>query len=124
MPAELLPEKCGVFGIYGAKNAAELTYLGLYALQHRGQESSGIVSNFNGKLHILKGMGQVNDVFSKDALTELPGHLAIGHNRYSTTGANSVTNIQPFLFHYKGKSIAVGHNGNLTNTLSLRKKLE
>ncbi len=124
MPAELLPEKCGVFGIYGVKNAAELTYLGLYALQHRGQESSGIVSNFNGKLHIRKGMGQVNDVFSKDALTELPGHFAIGHNRYSTTGANSVTNIQPFLFHYKGKSIAVGHNGNLTNTLSLRKKLE
>ncbi|MCI0405621.1 MAG: amidophosphoribosyltransferase [candidate division Zixibacteria bacterium] len=124
MPAELLPEKCGVFGIYGAKNAAELTYLGLYALQHRGQESSGIVSNFNGKLHIRKGMGQVNDVFSKESLSELPGHLAIGHNRYSTTGANSVTNIQPFLFHYKGKSIAVGHNGNLTNTLSLRKKLE
>ena len=124
MPAELLPEKCGVFGIFGAKNAAELTYLGLYALQHRGQESSGIVSNFNGKLFIRKGMGQVNDVFSKEALTELPGHVAIGHNRYSTTGANSVTNIQPFLFHYKGKSIAVGHNGNLTNTLSLRKKLE
>ena len=124
MPAELLPEKCGVFGIFGVKNAAELTYLGLYALQHRGQESSGIVSNFNGKLHIRKGMGQVNDVFSKESLAELPGPFAIGHNRYSTTGANSVTNIQPFLFHYKGRSIAVGHNGNLTNTLSLRQKLE
>lgn len=124
MPAELLSDKCGVFGVYGAKNSAELSYLGLYSLQHRGQESSGIVSNFEGKLVIRKGMGLVNDVFSKQTLDELPGDFAIGHNRYSTTGANSVTNIQPFLFHYKGKSIAVGHNGNLTNTLALRKKLE
>jgi amidophosphoribosyltransferase len=124
LPAELIPEKCGVFGIYGAKNASELAYLGLYALQHRGQESCGIASNFNGRLHILKGMGQVNEVFTGENLHELPGHFAIGHNRYSTTGANSTANIQPFLFHYKGKSIAVGHNGNLTNTLELRKKLE
>ena len=126
MIEELLHENCGLFAIYGAKKAAELTYLGLYALQHRGQEASGIVSSDGHKFCQLKGMGQVNDVFaSKEVLAGLKGQMAIGHNRYSTTGSSSITNIQPIQISYRGnRLLAVGHNGNLTNSTSLRKKLE
>ena len=126
MIEDLLQENCGIFAIYGAKKAAELTYLGLYALQHRGQEASGIVSSDGNRFSQLKGMGQVNDVFaSKEVLADLKGQMAIGHNRYSTTGSSSITNIQPIQISYRGnRLLAVGHNGNLTNSASLRKKLE
>ncbi len=126
MIEELLQENCGIFAIYGAKKAAELSYLGLYALQHRGQEASGIVSSDGNRFYQLKGMGQVNDVFaSKEVLADLKGQTAIGHNRYSTTGSSSLANIQPIQISYKGnRLLAVGHNGNLTNSTSLRRKLE
>lgn len=118
-------DECGVFGIFGAKKAAELTYLGLYALQHRGQEGAGIVSSNNGDIYQHRGSGEVNEVFSrKDILNQLKGHLAIGHNRYSTTGASSSENIQPLLITYKKGHLAVAHNGNLTNSLSLRTSME
>jgi len=126
MIENLLHENCGIFAIFGAKKASELTYLGLYALQHRGQEASGIVSSDGTKLYQRKGMGQVNEVFeSKEILSSLRGEMAIGHNRYSTTGSSTVANIQPLQITYKGdRLLAVGHNGNLTNSTSLRKKLE
>lgn len=126
MIENLLHENCGIFAIYGAKKASELTYLGLYALQHRGQEASGIVSSDGSRLYQRKGMGQVNEVFaSKEVLSSLKGKMAIGHNRYSTTGSSTVANIQPLQITYKGdKLLAIGHNGNLTNSTSLRKKLE
>jgi len=126
MIENLLHENCGIFAIFGAKKASELTYLGLYALQHRGQEASGIVSSDGNRLYQRKGMGQVNEVFaSKEVMSSLRGEMAIGHNRYSTTGSSTVANIQPLQITYKGdKLLAVGHNGNLTNSTSLRKKLE
>jgi len=117
-------EKCGVFGIYGHKEASTITYHGLFALQHRGQESSGIVST-DGKLSYKHlGMGLVADIFSESkVLDELKGHIAIGHNRYSTTGASKIANIQPLVFNLFDYQIAISHNGNLVNTASLRKKL-
>jgi len=117
-------EKCGVFGIYGHKEASTITYHGLFALQHRGQESSGIVST-DGKLSYKHlGMGLVADIFSEPkVLDELKGHIAIGHNRYSTTGASKIANIQPLVFNLFDYQIAISHNGNLVNTTSLRNKL-
>jgi len=88
-------EECGVFGIYGHADAANLTYLGLYALQHRGQESAGIVSSDGKKLYSEKSMGLVADIFTEDRIKKLPGHAAIGHNRYSTTGDSVSINISP-----------------------------
>jgi len=118
-------DSCGVFGILGTTRAAELTYFGLYSLQHRGQESAGIVSSGNGTVHIYRGMGEVNEVFAqKRYIDSLKGNIAIGHTRYSTTGASSLTNIQPFLITNRGKELAVVHNGNLTNSYTLRQKLE
>jgi len=125
MIENLIHEECGVFGIYGAKKAAELTYLGLYALQHRGQEGAGIVSSNGKKIYQHKGLGEVNEVFShKEILNELKGDLAIGHNRYSTTGVSSSVNVQPLLITYRKGNLAVGHNGNLTNSYSLRMAME
>ena len=95
--ADELGEKCGIFGIYGHPEAAKLTYLGLYALQHRGQESSGIVSSDGNMLHAEVGMGLVADVFTERRLARLPGHMAIGHNRYSTTGSSLLRNAQPMV---------------------------
>ncbi|MCP4706906.1 MAG: amidophosphoribosyltransferase, partial [candidate division Zixibacteria bacterium] len=121
----MINDKCGVFGIFGSPRAAQLTYFGLYSLQHRGQESAGIVTGGNGKVHIYKGMGKVHDVFSdKHFIDRLKGRHAIGHTRYSTTGASSLTNIQPLLITNRSQRLAVGHNGNLTNSLDLRQKLE
>jgi amidophosphoribosyltransferase len=118
-------DECGVFGIYGARKAAELTYLGLYALQHRGQDGAGIVSSNEEKVYHRKGLGLVNDVFaSKEVLSNLKGKMAIGHNRYSTTGSSYLANVQPMLITYKGRQLAIAHNGNLTNSYALRKKLE
>ena len=125
MIENLIHEECGVFGIYGARKAAELTYLGLYALQHRGQEGAGIVSSNGERIYQHKGLGEVNEVFSrKEILNKLKGNLAIGHNRYSTTGVSSAVNVQPLHITYKKGNLAVAHNGNLTNSYSLRTSME
>ncbi|MEW6050154.1 MAG: amidophosphoribosyltransferase [Candidatus Zixiibacteriota bacterium] len=125
MAEEMIHDQCGIFGIFGNNRAAELTYLGLYALQHRGHESSGIVTSDSGRIRLHKGMGQVSDVFaSRESIDKLKGTLAIGHNRYSTTGASSLINIQPFLITNRSSSLAIAHNGNLTNATELRKRLD
>jgi len=117
-------ESCGVFGVYGHPDASKLTYLGLYALQHRGQESAGIVSYDGDKTYEYVNMGLVSEVFNEECLNRLKGYLAIGHVRYSTTGPSILRNVQPFLVHHLGKSFAIAHNGNLINAYALRKKLE
>ncbi len=116
-------DECGVVGVYGHPDAANLVYLGLYALQHRGQESAGIVASNNGRMHLEVGMGLVADVFSDTRLKKLPGNLAIGHNRYSTTGMSKIKNAQPCLIEYVGGTLALGHNGNLVNATEIRKEL-
>ncbi|MBD3258633.1 amidophosphoribosyltransferase [candidate division GN15 bacterium] len=122
---EMVRDNCGVFGIYGNRRAAELTYLGLYALQHRGQESAGIVTSDKGRFRLHKAMGQVSEVFhDDDNVRKLTGNVAIGHTRYSTTGASSLLNIQPFMITNRNASLAVAHNGNLTNALELKGKLD
>ncbi|HBC47058.1 MAG TPA: amidophosphoribosyltransferase, partial [candidate division Zixibacteria bacterium] len=104
---EEIRDKCGVFGIYGVRNAGALTYLGLYALQHRGQESCGIISANNGGFHSRMGMGLVNEVFSSaEDINSLKGRSAIGHNRYSTTGSSSPENIQPLVMNYSRGCLA------------------
>jgi len=115
---------CGLFGIYGHPNAAELTYYGLYALQHRGQESAGITASDGIELRTFKGMGLVGQVFDKNILRSLPGQLAIGHVRYSTTGSSNIKNAQPLVVDCAYGQIAIGHNGNLTNAARLRAELE
>jgi amidophosphoribosyltransferase len=107
----------------GHADAANLVYLGLYALQHRGQESAGIAASNGGKMHLEVGMGLVADVFSGARLKKLPGSLAIGHNRYSTTGDARLKNAQPCLIEYAGGTMAMGHNGNLVNAPGIRKEL-
>ena len=122
---EYLRESCGIFGVYGHREASRLTWLGLYALQHRGDEGAGIVSGDGRTLYQRKGMGLVAEVFpGPEALEPLKGHLAIGHTRYSTTGASVLTNVQPFVANCKGELLAIAHNGNLTNTYTLRRWLE
>ena len=116
-------DECGVVGVYGHPDAANLAYLGLYALQHRGQESAGIAASSNGKMHLEVGMGLVADVFSDVRLKKLPGNIAVGHNRYSTTGVSRVKNAQPCLIEYSGGTMAMGHNGNLVNASEIRKEL-
>ena len=116
-------DECGVVGVYGHPDAANLVYLGLYALQHRGQESAGIAACSNGKMHLEVGMGLVADVFSDARLKKLPGNIAVGHNRYSTTGVSKVKNAQPCLIEYSGGTMAMGHNGNLVNASEIRKEL-
>ncbi|MGO9451572.1 MAG: amidophosphoribosyltransferase [Candidatus Binataceae bacterium] len=116
-------EECGVFGVYGHPEAANLAYLGLHALQHRGQESAGIVSS-NGKALIAhRGMGLVADIFKGDIISKLEGTSAIGHNRYSTTGSTAMKNCQPLSVEYQG-GLALAHNGNLVNFVELRDALE
>ena len=117
-------EKCGIFGIYGHPDAARLTYFGLYALQHRGQESCGIVSGDGCRVRQQRGLGLVSEVFNPQVLEQLPGHLAIGHVRYSTTGSTLLVNAQPFVVQHGGHSLAVGHNGTLTNAREIRRSLE
>ena len=116
-------DECGVVGVYGHLDAANLAYLGLYALQHRGQESAGIVASNNGSMHLEVGMGLVADVFSDTRLKKLPGKIAIGHNRYSTTGGSRIKNAQPCLIEYAGGTMAMGHNGNLVNASEIREEL-
>ena len=125
MLENLIHEECGIFGIFGARKAAELTYLGLYALQHRGQEGAGIVSSDGERIYEHRGSGEVNEVFSnEETLHRLKGHIAVGHNRYSTTGASSSLNVQPLLITFKKGKLALAHNGNLTNSYSLRTFME
>ena len=116
--------ECGVCGVFGHDDSAKLTYFGLYALQHRGQESAGICSSDGSKVNAYKNMGLVPEVFSEKTLQELPGHLSIGHVRYSTTGASNIVNAQPLMVNHKGTTLAVAHNGNLVNSIELRRKLE
>ena len=119
-----LKEECGVFGVSNAKDASALTALGLHALQHRGQEGCGIVSFDGEKYYSEKRFGLVGDNFNKEkVLKNLKGNHAIGHNRYSTTGENTLRNIQPFFADTNAGGIGVAHNGNLTNSISLRNKL-
>src|SRR5512146_2526507 len=126
---------CGVFGIHGHDEAANIAYLGLHSLQHRGQESAGVVARDEGIISVPGGtlggrlrrhvaMGLVSDAFSREQLAKLPGRTAIGHVRYSTAGSSELRNAQPFLFDYAGGSIAIAHNGNLVNATSLRTRLE
>ena len=119
-----LKEYCGIFGIYGHPEASNLTYLGLYALQHRGQESAGIVSSDRKFLYVHRDMGLVADVFPEEALKKLKGEMAIGHVRYSTAGISERRNAQPLIFRYSRGAIAVAHNGNLVNAGDLREELE
>ncbi len=117
-------EECGVFGVYGHPDASNLTYLGLYALQHRGQESAGIVSSDGKVLYSEKSMGLVADIFDEERIKKLPGHLAIGHNRYSTTGESTSMNIQPIRVNFALGGLAIAHNGNLVNAGILKDELE
>ncbi|HEY1554284.1 MAG TPA: amidophosphoribosyltransferase [Kofleriaceae bacterium] len=115
---------CGVFGISGHDEAANIAYLGMHALQHRGQESAGLVALEGGRLRRHVAMGLVAENFDRDALAKLPGASAIGHVRYSTAGSSELRNAQPFVFEYAGGALAIGHNGNLVNALELRAELE
>jgi len=117
---------CGVFGIHGHDEAANIAYLGMHSLQHRGQESAGLVAadEKDGKLRRHVAMGLVSDAFNRDVLAKLPGRTAIGHIRYSTAGTSELRNAQPFVFEYAGGSLAIAHNGNLVNANELRAELE
>lgn len=117
-------EECGVFGIWGHPEAAQLTYYGLYALQHRGQESAGIASVDELTMHGHRGMGLVADVFAGDRLQSLRGHAAVGHVRYSTTGGSTLRNAQPLVFDFKQGNIALAHNGNIINARQIHDILE
>ena len=119
-----LHEECGVVAIYGHPEASKLAYLSLYALQHRGQESAGVSSCDHRHIHTHKEMGHVADIFTTSVLKELPGPMAIGHTRYSTTGDTALLNAQPFSVDCNKGKIAVAHNGNLTNAVELRQDLE
>ncbi len=119
-----MKHECGVFGVFGHPEAANITYLGLYALQHRGQESAGIVSCHEGRMHRHREMGMVHDVFTEETLDRLSGESAIGHVRYSTTGSSLLVNAQPILVDYARGPLAIAHNGNLVNAQVLRAELE
>src|SRR5713101_176364 len=116
-------DECGVFGIFGHPEAANMTYLGLYALQHRGQESAGIAASDGQQLRVSRAMGYVADTFDGDALDQLPGPMAIGHVRYSTAGESKLSNAQPILIDCAHGQIAICHNGNLVNAGELRNEL-
>jgi amidophosphoribosyltransferase len=115
---------CGIFGIYNHPEASNHTYLGLYALQHRGQESAGIVSSDGGHLYHYRQMGLVAEIFSREILKKLPGKSAIGHVRYSTAGSSELKNAQPFVVDYAKGTMAISHNGNLTNAFLIKSELE
>src|SRR5437016_250274 len=117
-------DHCGVVGVFGHAEAAKLVYLGLYALQHRGQESAGIVSSDGHELHAHRAMGEVEEIFTPDVLNKLPGTASIGHTRYSTAGDKALLNAQPIMIDCNKGKIALGHNGNLTNAAEWRRRLE
>ncbi|HDI78388.1 MAG TPA: amidophosphoribosyltransferase [Desulfobacteraceae bacterium] len=120
----LKKESCGIFGVYGHEDAAKLTYFGLYALQHRGEESAGIVVSDGKEMNEFKAMGLVPDIFNEQLMDRFKGHIALGHVRYSTTGSSLISNSQPFRIRYSGQDIAIAHNGNLVNAKALREELE
>ncbi len=124
MSGENIRENCGVFGIYNHPDAARICYLGLFALQHRGEEAAGICTSDGKNLHLCKGRGLVGDVFDEASFARLPGHAAIGHTRYSTTGSSTLINAQPYKVDYSRGQVAVAHNGNLVNAQVLRAQLE
>src|ERR1035437_415949 len=124
IPSDKLREECGVVAIYNHPEASKLAYLSLYALQHRGQESAGIVAADGIQLHRHKAMGLVSDIFTADVLARLPGKLAIGHTRYSTTGDSALLNAQPISVECNKGRIALAHNGNLVNAAAIRARLE
>jgi len=116
---------CGIFGVQGLPQAASVVHLGLYSLQHRGQESAGIVAiDDDGSARAARKMGLVSDGFDSDTVGSLDGSLAIGHTRYSTAGSSTIDNAQPMLARFRGGHIALAHNGNLTNATELRRELE
>ena len=117
-------DHCGVFGVFGHPEAANLAYLGLYALQHRGQESAGIVSSDGNDLYLHRAMGEVEEIFVPSVLAKLPGSIAIGHTRYSTAGDKALLNAQPIMIDCNKGKVALGHNGNLTNAAEWRRRLE
>ncbi|WP_141430366.1 amidophosphoribosyltransferase [Bacillus sp. 03113] len=119
-----LNEECGIFGVWGHEDAAQITYYGLHSLQHRGQEGTGIVSTDGESLKGVKGEGLVAEVFSSDAIKDLKGKAAIGHVRYATAGGSGYENVQPLLFHFQSGSLALAHNGNLVNATQLKGQLE
>ena len=120
MDRDKFRDECGVFGIYGHDEASHMTYLGLYALQHRGQESAGIAAVRDGRVQLSRAMGHVSDVFDEDVLQGLAGRSAIGHVRYSTFGDSRIVNAQPILIECSHGQIALCHNGNLVNAPELR----
>jgi amidophosphoribosyltransferase len=124
MSGENIKEYCGVFGVFNNPEAARVTYLGLFALQHRGEEAAGICTSDGERLHVVKGQGLVGEIFEDDPMPQLPGRMAIGHTRYSTTGSSTAVNAQPYKVEYSRGQIAVGHNGNLVNAQILRAELE
>src|SRR5271157_474649 len=124
LPFHDIHEECGIFGVFNHPEAANLTYLGLYALQHRGQEGAGICSSDGKDLHCEKSLGLVADIFSEKRLKRLPGSIAIGHNRYSTAGGGGLKNVQPLMANYALGSIALAHNGNLVNAEQVKSTLE
>jgi amidophosphoribosyltransferase len=115
---------CGLFGVQGVPYASRLTYMGLYALQHRGQESTGIVASDRECFHAFKAPGLVSEIYEENVLSQLEGTLAIGHNRYSTTGSQRVSNVQPLVVDLKGRPLAIAHNGNLVNAGEIRAAME
>src|SRR6202049_2274748 len=117
-------DHCGVCGVFGHPEAAKMAYLGLYALQHRGQESAGIVSSDGRELHLEKSLGLVADIFGPDVLERLPGEAALGHTRYSTAGDTSLMNAQPIVIDCNKGKLALGHNGNLPSAVKWRRTLE
>jgi len=117
-------DECGVFAVYGHTEAAKMAYFGLYALQHRGQESAGIITSDGARICEHKAMGLVPEVFTEETLNRLKGHIALGHVRYSTTGSSLLVNAQPFRVQYSGQSLAVAHNGNILNARQIRSELE
>ncbi|HWG59874.1 MAG TPA: amidophosphoribosyltransferase [Candidatus Acidoferrales bacterium] len=117
-------DHCGVFGIFGHSEAAKLAYLGLYALQHRGQESAGIASTDGAEIHVHKSLGHVQEIFTPEVIAHLPGSAAIGHTRYSTAGETTLMNAQPVVIDCNKGKLALGHNGNLTNAGEVRRRLE
>ena len=119
-----LHEECGVFGVVGHQDAAQICYYGLHSLQHRGQEAAGICCECNGKMNIYKGEGLVTEVFDQDKLKNLNGNVAIGHVRYSTAGGGGLSNVQPFVFRTMKGSMSICHNGNLVNANILKQELE
>ena len=118
-------ESCGIFGVYApGEDVARITFFALYALQHRGQESSGIATANKGRIHLHSGMGLVSQVFDEPSLSHLWGDIAIGHNRYSTMGSSRIVNAQPLVIDSPSEKMAIAHNGNIVNAENIRQELE